>query len=94
MDKESDQPLKIIILGAGKGGTALIDLLARERDCVEVVGVADTNPRAPGLCLARKLNIPTASSAAELIGKPGVRALPLPRPPNETSSSAACHALA
>ena len=53
MDKESDQPLKIIILGAGKGGTALIDLLARERDCVEVVGVADTNPRAPGLCLAR-----------------------------------------
>lgn len=71
MDKESDQPLKIIILGAGKGGTALIDLLARERDCVEVVGVADTNPRAPGLCLARKLNIPTASSAAELIGKNG-----------------------
>jgi two-component system, NtrC family, sensor kinase len=63
---ESGEPLKILILGAGKGGTALIDLLARGAG-VEVCGVADKNPRAPGLRLARRLNIPTATSVAELM---------------------------
>lgn len=71
MDKESDQPLKIIILGAGRGGTALIDLLARERECVEVVGVADVNPRAPGLRLARRLGIPTSTNAEEFVRRSG-----------------------
>lgn len=69
MDKESEQPLKIVIIGAGKGGTALVDLLARERDCVEVVGVVDTNPRAPGLRLAGRLGIPTSLNAEEFVGK-------------------------
>ena len=63
---EAGEPLKVLILGAGKGGTALIDLFARAAG-VEVVGVADKNPRAPGLRLARRLNIPTAGTAAELI---------------------------
>jgi two-component system NtrC family sensor kinase len=63
---ESAEPLKILILGAGKGGTALIDLLARGAG-VEVCGVADKNPRAPGLRLARRLNIPTATNLSELM---------------------------
>jgi predicted homoserine dehydrogenase-like protein len=44
----SGQPIKIIILGAGTGGTALIDLFSRSSG-VEIVGVADINPNAPGL---------------------------------------------
>ncbi|MBA2252802.1 MAG: GHKL domain-containing protein [Nitrospirales bacterium] len=67
---ESWEPLKVLILGAGKGGTALIDLLARGAG-VEVCGVADKNPRAPGLRLARSLNIPTATNVADLMAKDG-----------------------
>ena len=67
---ESEEPLKVLILGAGTGGTALIDLLARGAG-VEVAGVADKNPRAPGLRLARRLNIPTAADAAELLAIDG-----------------------
>jgi signal transduction histidine kinase len=67
---ESAEPLKVLILGAGKGGTALIDLLARGAG-VEVCGVADKNPRAPGLRLARRLNIPTATNVAELMAIDG-----------------------
>jgi two-component system, NtrC family, sensor kinase len=67
---ESDEPLKVLIVGAGKGGTALIDLFARASG-VEVVGVADTNPRAPGLRLARRLNIHTANSVADLVAGDG-----------------------
>jgi len=67
---EGGEPLKVIILGAGKGGTALIDLLARGAG-VQVVGVADNNPRAAGLRLARRLSIPTAGTVAELMAKDG-----------------------
>lgn len=67
---ESGEPLKVLILGAGKGGTALIDLLARGAG-VEVSGVADTNPHAPGLRLARRLNIPTATNVTELLAVDG-----------------------
>jgi two-component system, NtrC family, sensor kinase len=64
---EAGEPLKVLIIGAGKGGTALIDLFARAVG-VEVVGVVDKNPRAPGLRLARRLNIPTAGTVGELVG--------------------------
>src|SRR6476469_4464279 len=67
---ESGEPLKVLIVGAGKGGTALIDLFARAAG-VEVVGVADKNPRAPGLRLARRLNIPTAGTVGELVAEDG-----------------------
>jgi signal transduction histidine kinase len=67
---ESGEPLKVLILGAGKGGTALIDLLARGSG-VEVCGVADKDPRAPGLRLARRLNIPTTSGIGELLAMDG-----------------------
>lgn len=69
-DMEPGEPLKVMIVGAGKGGTALIDLFARGAG-VEVAGVADKNPRAPGLRLARRLNIPTATNVADLMAKDG-----------------------
>ncbi len=67
---DTGESLKVIIVGAGKGGTALIDLFTRGAG-VEVTGVADKDPRAPGLRLARRLNIPTATNAAELIARDG-----------------------
>ena len=69
---ESGEPLKVLILGAGKGGTALLDLLARASG-VEVCGVADQDPRAPGLRLARRLNIPTTTDMAELLSIDGAQ---------------------
>jgi signal transduction histidine kinase len=64
------QPLKVIILGAGRGGTALIDLFAKGAG-VEIVGVADANPDAQGLKLAAELNIPTTTNPAELVSRDG-----------------------
>lgn len=64
----SDQSLNIVILGGGNGGAALIELLTR---CVgiRILGVADTNPNAPGLQLAHYHYIPTTTDAAWLSGR-------------------------
>ncbi|MGH7252091.1 MAG: two-component system sensor histidine kinase NtrB [Nitrospiraceae bacterium] len=64
------EPINVVLLGGGKGGTALIELFT---SCagVKIVGVADTNPNAPGLQQARLLNIPTSTDAASLIAKGG-----------------------
>lgn len=64
-------PTKIAILGAGRGGTALLDLL-HQISTIEIVGIADRDPRAPGLQRARELNIQVAPHAAELIANHGV----------------------
>ena len=60
--------IRVIILGAGKGGTALLELFTRSPD-VEVVGMADRNPEAPGLRLAKYLGIPTTSDSLALIAE-------------------------
>jgi len=67
---ESGPSVKVIILGGGKGGTALLELLTRSAG-VEVTGIADINPDAPGLRLARRLCVPTSSCAADLIARDG-----------------------
>lgn len=67
----SQPPTKVAILGAGRGGTALLDLLHQIRS-IEIVGIADQNPGAPGLQRARELNIPVYDRVADLIGNHGV----------------------
>ena len=47
---------RIAIIGAGKGGTAILDLLHQIPD-VEIIGIADKDPTAPGLKRARDLNL-------------------------------------
>ena len=42
----------ILIIGAGNGGCALIDLFKNNRG-VEILGVVDLNPDAPGMKLAK-----------------------------------------
>lgn len=64
----SSQTIRVIILGAGKGGMALLELFTRSPD-LEIVGVADRNPEAQGLGLAKNLGIPTTSDALALIAE-------------------------
>jgi len=59
-------PTKVAILGAGRGGTALLDLLHQIRT-IEIVGIADRDPRAAGLQRARELHIPVLPNPADLI---------------------------
>lgn len=59
-------PLRIAIIGAGHGGKALIDLLFDDPG-VRIVGIADLNPRAPGMLLARRLKIPFATDFRRVI---------------------------
>ena len=60
---------KVAIIGAGKGGRALLEMFAGD-PTVTILGVADVNPWAPGLELARRLNIPVATDLRGLIADP------------------------
>jgi diguanylate cyclase (GGDEF)-like protein/PAS domain S-box-containing protein len=48
----------VLILGAGRGGYALLEMFL-EDDLVKVVGIVDSNVEAPGMILAQKFAIPT-----------------------------------
>jgi PAS domain S-box-containing protein len=61
---------KVLIVGAGKGGTSLLKLLS-ETEKLEVIGIVDINKNAKGLELASKLNIPTGNHYLEWL-KPDV----------------------
>ncbi|GJL54464.1 MAG: hypothetical protein NPIRA02_15960 [Nitrospirales bacterium] len=61
----------IVILGAGKGGTALLELFSRLPE-VEIVGIADREASAPGLQYADRLSIPTTQDLLTLIRHPGI----------------------
>ena len=47
----------ILIIGAGRGGAAMLELFLDD-DLVEVIGIVDTNPDAPGMALARERDVP------------------------------------
>jgi transcriptional regulator with PAS, ATPase and Fis domain len=57
---------RIILIGAGTGGRALVELLHKDPS-IKVVGVADKNERAPGLALARQLGLPVNTSYRKLL---------------------------
>jgi transcriptional regulator with GAF, ATPase, and Fis domain len=62
---------KVVIVGGGKGGRALLEMFTGD-PTVTLLGIADLNPWAPGLELARRLNIPVATDARSLIADPRV----------------------
>jgi len=68
VEASHETTIRVLIIGAGKGGQALLELFACGQG-VQVVGVADINPQAPGLALARNLGIPTSKDAVFLIGQ-------------------------
>lgn len=61
----------IVILGAGKGGTALLELFTH-LPRVEIVGIADQDASAPALEYADRLNIPITQDPLHLIRRPGI----------------------
>jgi signal transduction histidine kinase len=64
-------PTKVAILGAGRGGTALLDLL-HLIPSIEIVGISDRDPGAPGLARAKNLRIPIIGRIEDLIYNNGV----------------------
>ncbi len=68
---ERSDHTKVAILGAGRGGCALLDLL-HHIPSIKIVGIADRDPAAPGLQRARELQIPVTTDMPDLIGNHGV----------------------
>ena len=56
----------VVIVGAGKGGRALLEMFAGDRT-VAILGVADISPWAPGIELARRLNVPVATDFRDVV---------------------------
>lgn len=57
----------IAIIGAGRGGTALIRIFHKD-PLVKILKIADEDPKAPGLKLARRLGIPTTTDFRKVFG--------------------------
>ncbi len=61
---------KIVILGGGKGGSALLDLFSHLPG-LEMVGITDKVAHAPALARARELGIPVVEDAVSLLASEG-----------------------
>lgn len=64
-------PVKVAIIGAGRGGTSLLDLL-HQIPSIDIVGITDRDSRAPGIQRAKNLNIPIMDRAEDLLSDRGV----------------------
>jgi diguanylate cyclase (GGDEF)-like protein len=60
--------MRIAVVGAGKGGTSLLEILS-EDPTLKITGVADRNKNAPGIRLAKALHIPTTTDFKTLLDK-------------------------
>ena len=56
----------ILIVGAGLGGTALLDIFSLEEN-VRIVGIVDTNPEAMGIEVARERKIPAYTNLEQAL---------------------------
>jgi len=61
-----EDPHRAVILGAGRGGSAILKMLMDEH-LVDVIAVADTDPAAPGLDLAREHGINVYTDVAQAL---------------------------
>ena len=62
MTAQRTQGYPVLIVGAGRGGTALLEMFVAD-NLVEVVAIADTDAEAPGIKLAKQHGIPTFTDA-------------------------------
>lgn len=62
-------PMKVAIIGAGRGGTALLEVLHQIRT-IEIIGITDKDPSAPGLKRAHELNVPVYGRSSDLLNDP------------------------
>jgi PAS domain S-box-containing protein len=68
---EDTKTIKVLIVGAGTGGRALIDVMYN-MPLVLVTGIVDTNENAPGMLRAKELNIPTYNDFVDVVSSGGV----------------------
>lgn len=66
-----DRMIRVAIIGAGRGGTSLIQIL-HDDPLVTIVGVADLDRQAEGMRLARRLKIPVTTDYRRLLRLPKV----------------------
>lgn len=66
--RKSDSGLKIAILGGGKGGSAMLELFSHLSE-VEVIGINDKDPNAPGIQDAKNMDIPVFDDPLSLISQ-------------------------
>ncbi|MBC8420351.1 MAG: PAS domain S-box protein, partial [Desulfobacterales bacterium] len=67
--QQAGQPLRVAIVGGGKACCNLLKVLDANRQSrlkMKILGVADTNPEAPGLRYARELNLLTTNDIRDL----------------------------
>lgn len=57
---------KILVIGAGRGGTAMLELFSQD-PLIKIVGICDANPQAPALAMAQKLGIQSFTKLADAI---------------------------
>ena len=66
MDFRSVSGHPVVIIGAGRGGSALLEMFMEDH-LATVVAIADSNPDAPGFALAKRYGVPTFLSATEAL---------------------------
>jgi PAS domain S-box-containing protein len=66
MATQRTQGYPVVIIGAGRGGAALLEMFM-EDNLVKVVAIADSDPAAPGIKLARQNGIATYTDATEAL---------------------------
>lgn len=64
--KRASAATRVAMIGAGRGGTALMEIFASD-PLVKIVGVAEVSLHAPGIKLAKQLNIPVTQDYRELL---------------------------
>ena len=57
---------RVLVIGAGRGGTAMLELFL-EDSLIQIVGIIDADPSAPALSIAKKLGIPSFTDLTEAI---------------------------
>lgn len=57
---------RILVIGAGRGGTAMLDLFLID-PLIKIVGIIDASPQAPALAIAEKHGIPSFTNLTEAI---------------------------
>lgn len=66
MTTQTLQGYPVVIIGAGRGGSALLEIFLDDK-LVNVMAVADIDPDAPGMLLAREHGIPTFADAIDAL---------------------------
>ncbi len=66
MIDETPNSQRVLVIGAGRGGTAMLELFLVD-PLITIVGIIDSNPQAPALSLATKHGIPSFTNLSDAI---------------------------